>query len=555
MAVDRHQRLGPDLVEHPHRRPAAIALAQGGEPRLEVPRRRVGDGLGAREPADEAQDAGDVLRPSRFGGEHLHAARLEPVEIGRAVAARPHEREIGLERRDLFEVDLAVIGDDRQARRFRREVAVGGDADHLGAGPRGEGDLGEMRRERHDARRRARKHDLAPAIVGDPDVGDRGLRRRERGRGDEHPPHRPASSSRAAAWTRSTGSVVRHSLTLPPPQPSLPHGRHGCAVGRDDPRPHAPRPPLDVAARTEQRDHRRAHRGGDVHRRRIDADEELRARRERGERLERELAGEVDRRALARGEDRAHELELRRARRGGQHHRVAVARERVHERGGALRRPALEAPARGRVEMDEAALRDPERGQPGGDRARRFRAGHEHEPPLILPRIDPDPPQRVEVDFDRVTPAVPGQPVEVREALPPEPPAIGLVRRDAEAGAQKAREGGTAGMLGQGDEQVVAPRAQPRDEPPLRRELPRQREPAPRAAHRVHLGDRRMQREHLLRVVVDERVDLELRRVVLQHREHRAREQHVAVVAELHHQRAAQARGIDGVRDHLARAR
>jgi len=41
-----------------------------------------------------------------------------------------------------------------------------------------------------------------------------------------------------------------------------------------------------------------------------------------------------------------------------------------------------------------------------------------------------------------------------------------------------------------------------------------------------------------------------LRRVVLQHREHRAGEQHVAVVAQLHHQRAAQARKLDRIRDH-----
>src|SRR5436305_1869869 len=34
-----------------------------------------------------------------------------------------------------------------------------------------------------------------------------------------------ASSSRAAAYTASTGSSVRHSLTLPPPQPSTRHGR------------------------------------------------------------------------------------------------------------------------------------------------------------------------------------------------------------------------------------------------------------------------------------------------------------------------------------------
>jgi len=38
------------------------------------------------------------------------------------------------------------------------------------------------------------------------------------------------ASSRTAACTRATGSVVRHSDTLPPPQPSMPHGRQGCAV-------------------------------------------------------------------------------------------------------------------------------------------------------------------------------------------------------------------------------------------------------------------------------------------------------------------------------------
>src|SRR5262249_45005735 len=35
-----------------------------------------------------------------------------------------------------------------------------------------------------------------------------------------------ASSSRAAAWTASTGSDTRQSLTFPPPQPSRPQGRH-----------------------------------------------------------------------------------------------------------------------------------------------------------------------------------------------------------------------------------------------------------------------------------------------------------------------------------------
>src|SRR5258708_7505679 len=39
-----------------------------------------------------------------------------------------------------------------------------------------------------------------------------------------------ARSSRAAACTASTGSKGRHSLTLPPPQPSSPQGRQVCIV-------------------------------------------------------------------------------------------------------------------------------------------------------------------------------------------------------------------------------------------------------------------------------------------------------------------------------------
>src|SRR5258708_18019567 len=37
-------------------------------------------------------------------------------------------------------------------------------------------------------------------------------------------------SSSAAAWTRSTASVARQSLTFPPPQPSSPQGRQECAL-------------------------------------------------------------------------------------------------------------------------------------------------------------------------------------------------------------------------------------------------------------------------------------------------------------------------------------
>ena len=51
-----------------------------------------------------------------------------------------------------------------------------------------------------------------------------------------------------------------------------------------------PRPPLDVAAGAEQRDHRRLHCGRDVHGRGINADEEFCLRSKCGEFFKRKLA-------------------------------------------------------------------------------------------------------------------------------------------------------------------------------------------------------------------------------------------------------------------------
>ena len=68
-----------------------------------------------------------------------------------------------------------------------------------------------------------------------------------------------------------------------------------------------PRPPLDFPARTEQRHDRCSHRRGDVHRRRIDADERARLARECSELAQAERADQVDdaraRRAGAGSED------------------------------------------------------------------------------------------------------------------------------------------------------------------------------------------------------------------------------------------------------------
>ena len=116
---------------------------------------------------------------------------------------------------------------------------------------------------------------------------------------DDRQPHRDipsvsANSSNSAARTRSTGSVVRHSETLPPPQPSLPQGRQGCAAEVTTRCGHQPRPPFDLAAGPEQRHDRCLHGRGDVHRRRIDADERARLARQCRQLAQAERAGEID---------------------------------------------------------------------------------------------------------------------------------------------------------------------------------------------------------------------------------------------------------------------
>jgi hypothetical protein len=58
--------------------------------------------------------------------------------------------------------------------------------------------------------------------------------------------------------------------------------------------------------------------------------------------------------------------------------------------------------------------------------------------------------------------------------------------------------------------------------------------------------------EHRHGIVVDQGVDLEVRGARLEHREHRRREQHVAVVPQLHDQRAPAFPQRDGIPHHPA---
>ena len=104
-----------------------------------------------------------------------------------------------------------------------------------------------------------------------------------------------------------------------------------------------PRRPFVLARRAEQRHGGRAHRRGEMHRHRVDADEKACSRGERAELLERQLAGQIKRFAGRPVEDLIDERRL--LRRGGQHDLMAFRGQPVGKQRVALGRPALEGPA------------------------------------------------------------------------------------------------------------------------------------------------------------------------------------------------------------------
>ena len=153
---------------------------------------------------------------------------------------------------------------------------------------------------------------------------------------------------------RRPASSVRHSLTLPPPQPSLPQGRQGC-VARHDAMRHAPRAPL-----ASRRSGRRAPPPACPWPRRCASARS--PRRRRGARAPRappsragvscpERSVDRHRRCL---EDAADDRLLARVRRGGDHDAVAVAREPPQQLGVLRLGPRLEEPARGRMHLEES---------------------------------------------------------------------------------------------------------------------------------------------------------------------------------------------------------
>src|ERR1051325_2657784 len=123
-------------------------------------------------------------------------------------------------------------------------------------------------------------------------------------------------------------------------------------------RAHSPRPPFKLATRTEEHNRRCAHGGRDMHRRRIDADETLRARGQRGERLQAQAAGQIHDRPTRGGENRARKLQLALIRRGGNHDLLDARDQLRNQRRVLVDFPTFEEPTRGRMQVNELAPRE-----------------------------------------------------------------------------------------------------------------------------------------------------------------------------------------------------
>ena len=263
--------------------------------------------------------------------------------------------------------------------------------------------------------------------------------------------------------------MSRQSEWLLPPQPLLPQGRHGCAVDattrcgtRHGPHSASPLGP-------NQRDDRRAHRGGDVHRRRVDADEQARGADQRRQLGQRELPGEVDdRRACVAALIASTSARFGRVGRAGQHERPAVAASRSSSAAVGCRRPALEQPARARVDHARSARA---RGRaPPAARATRASASAPGTSTSVLSASSGQMPMRRSASrfgLDGVARRRARQQVAMREARAPEPAGARALGRHAVARAGEARQPRAARMLGEVDDEVVVPRAQRAPQPPF----------------------------------------------------------------------------------------
>ena len=175
LAVDRHQRLAPQLEEHAHRLALRVHGAQRGPVALHFPRDKVRGGAGAHQRAERAQRARNAFDITDLALEHRQAESAQLRLLPIVEPAAPHQHQVGLQLGDGLEIQREGVAHHRQPRCGLGIVAVAHHAHHGGATAGGEGELRQMRRQADHALRRAGQGDRLTGIVGGLDVlRDRG---------------------------------------------------------------------------------------------------------------------------------------------------------------------------------------------------------------------------------------------------------------------------------------------------------------------------------------------------------------------------------------------
>ncbi len=228
-----------------------------------------------------------------------------------------------------------------------------------------------------------------------------------------------ASSDASAACTRSTGSVVRHSETLPPPQPSRPQGRHECcgdattrcatrqgphAISLDGPNSASAGVPIAAAMCIGAESTPANARAQAVSAASSGIDSAPVRSTTRGDVAGRTAASTaVVERALAI------------VGRAGDDDGKPVRDDEVEQRGRALGRPALEQPARARDAPARIRAAPRLLGEQAATCCAGRRARDQDQARVRLVGIHADAPQRVQILLDHVALGARGQPVEMGE--------------------------------------------------------------------------------------------------------------------------------------------
>ncbi len=390
----------------------------------------------------------------------------------------------------LHEVEAAR---SRQLRAHRaREAAVAPEAAEVERveHDRGRGALGPAARDEREGApgRRARRWPDCTKRSAPPNASKRRRTRATRGPLVPRPRVVGLTAARGLVDRRvhpSTGSCVRHSLTLLPPQ--VVAARAAGVAARDDAMRHHPRAPFAHAARPEERHHGVPMAAAMC----IGAEstpKKSRARAaERPHLAQRQLPGEVRHRDAGALEDALHDGLLARVGRAGEHEAVPVPGQALQELGVALVGPRLEEPARGRVDVQEALGRQAVLREEGIDLRLRLGAGNHHEALLVLGGIQPHAAKGVEIQLHGVPGRPPGHRVAVREAGLPEP--ARARRRDRPARAQELGEPCPAPVVREVDDELVAALAQLRKKRRLAPHLQQEPLPLPLRVDRVDARD------------------------------------------------------------------